>query len=226
MQTWADVLTQSFQAVWTNFVLFVPTLFFAILFVIIGWLVGSVAGRLTKQVMDSLKIDNALKSTGLDEVAARGGFKLSAGGFLGWLVKWFVIVVFLVTALEILGLSQVTAFLYGTVLLFLPRVIVAVLILLIAAVLAEFVRDVVVGTARTAQIKGAKFLGAMAKWSIWVFALLAALVQIGIATSFLQTLFGGIVVALSLAFGLAFGLGGKDTAARILEKLEKEINDK
>lgn len=223
IQTWADVLSQSFQEVWTNFAVFVPNIIVALIILAIGWLVGLILGKLVKQLVDALKIDSALRNAGLEEFANRGGFKVSAGGFLGWLVKWFVIIVFLVTALEVLGLSQVNAFLYGTVLLFLPKVIVAVLILLVSVVIAEFVRDVIVGAARTAGINGANFLGGVAKWAIWIFAFLAALGQLGVASAFLQTLFAGFVVAMALAFGLAFGLGGRDAAARFLEKLRTEL---
>lgn len=225
IQTWADVLGQSFQEVWTNFAIFVPNIIVALIILIIGWIVGVILGRLVKQLVDALKIDSALKSAGLEEFASRGGFKVSSGGFLGWLVKWFVLIVFLVTSLEVLGLSQVNAFIYGTVLLFLPKVIVAVLILLISVVIAEFVRDVIVGAARTASISGANFMGGIAKWSILIFAFLAALVQLGVASTFLQTLFGGVVVALALAFGLAFGLGGKEAASRFLEKLRRELSN-
>ncbi len=224
IQTWADVLSQSFQEVWTNFVVFVPNIVIALVILTIGWIVGAILGRLVKQLVDALKIDSAIKSAGLDEFASRGGFKVSAGGFLGWLVKWFIIIVFFVTALEVLGLSQVTIYLQSTVLLFLPKVIVSVLILLISVVIAEFVRDVIIGAARTAGVSGANFLGGLARWAILIFAFLAALGQLGVASAFLQTLFGGVVVAMALAFGLAFGLGGKEAAARFLEKLRNELN--
>ena len=223
IQTWADVLSRSFQEVWANLVGFIPNIVVAIIILLIGWIVGAILGRLVKQLVDTFKVDKALKNAGLDDFAKRGGFEISAGGFLGWLVKWFTIIVFLVTALEVLGLSQVNMFLYGTVLVFVPRVIVAVLFLLAAVVIAEFVRDVVVGAARTAGVNGANFLGGVAKWAILVFAFLAALGQLGVAEAFLQTLFGGFVVAMALAFGLAFGLGGRDAAARALERFGKEL---
>ncbi len=225
IQTWTEVLSQSFMEVWKNFAEFIPNIIVALIILVIGWLVGAILGKLVKQLLDTLKIDNALKSAGLEEFANRGGFKISAGGFLGWLVKWFVIIVFLVTSLEVLGLSQVNEFLYGTVLLFLPKVIVAVLILFVSVVIAEFVRDVIVGVARTAGIGGANFLGGVAKWAIWIFAFLAALGQLGVAAAFLQTLFAGFVIALALAFGLSFGLGGRDAAARFLEKLRSELRN-
>ena len=130
----------------------------------------------------------ALERAGFGNVMKRAGFELNAGGFLGGLVKWFVIVAFLVASFDVLGLSQVNVFLQNVVLLYLPQVIVAVLILLVAVVIADAMQKVVVGSARAAQIRSANFLGAVTKWSIWIFALLTALVQLGIAVGFIQTL--------------------------------------
>lgn len=206
-----------------NFVVFVPNIVVAVVIFIIGWIVGAILGRVVSQIVDALKVDNALRSAGFEEAAHRGGFSLSAGGLLGGLVKWFIIIVFLMAAVDVLGLDQVSVFLQEVVLLYLPQVIVAVLILLIAAVLAEFVKNLVAGAARAADMKSAQFLGSVAKWAIWIFAFLAAIAQLGVAATFVQTLFAGVVVALSLAFGLAFGLGGKEAAARYLEHLRKEM---
>ena len=226
IQSWTAAIQQSFQEVWLNFVVFVPNIVVAIVIFVIGWIVGAILGRVVAQVVEALKIDNALRSAGFEEAVNRGGFQMSAGGLLGGLVKWFIIIVFLMAAVEVLGLQQVGVFLQEVVLLYLPQVIVAVLILLIAAVLAEFIKNVVTGAARAAEMPSAHFLGSLAKWSIWIFAFLAALVQLNVATAFLQTLFAGVVVALSLAFGLAFGLGGQDAAAKYLEKLRSEMNHK
>lgn len=224
IQSWAAAIQQSFQEVWLNFVVFVPNIVVAIVIFIIGWIVGAILGRIVAQVVEALKVDNALRSAGFEEAVNRGGFSLSAGGVLGGLVKWFVIIVFLMAAVEVLGLQQVSVFLQEVVLLYLPQVIVAVLILLIAAVLAEFVKNLVTGAARAADMHSAHFLGSIAKWSIWIFAFLAALAQLGVASAFVQTLFAGVVVALSLGFGLAFGLGGQDAAAKYLEHLRSEMS--
>ena len=122
-------------------------------------------------------------------------------------------------------LSQVTVFLQTVVLLYLPNVIVAVLILLVAAVIAEVMQNVVVGSAKAAGFSSAHFLGSVTRWSIWIFAVLAALNQLGVATAFVQTIFTGFVVAFSLAIGLAFGLGGQDAAARYIEKVKAEVSN-
>jgi small-conductance mechanosensitive channel len=108
---------------------------------------------------------------------------------------------------------------------YLPQVIVAVLILLVAAVVAEAAEQVVVGSAKAAALKSAGFLGKVARYAIWIFALLAALAQLNVATLFVQTLFTGVVIAVSLAVGLAFGLGGQQAAARYLEHLQQDFRE-
>jgi hypothetical protein len=226
LTTWTEVLQQSFQDLWIGIVEYVPNLIVALIIFAIGWIIGSVLGRVITQIVGSLKIDNALRSAGLEDVFNRAGFSLNSGSFLGGLVKWFVIVVFLVASLEVLGLNQVNIFLQEVVLLYLPQVIVAVMILLVAAVIAELSRNLVSGAAKAAGMMSANFLGSVSKWSIWIFAILAALNQLGVATAFVQTLFTGVIVAISLAFGLSFGLGGQEAAARYLEKLRSEVKEK
>lgn len=222
----SDTLTTSFQDLWSGILGFAPNLIMAILVIIIGWLVGSLIGRVVSQIVRSLKVDEALRKTGAEDALARGGIMLNSGHFLGGLVKWFIIVVFLVTAFDILNLDQVNQFLEGVVLGYLPRVIVAVLILLVSAVIADVMQRVVVTSARAAEIRSARLAGSVTKWAIWIFAILIALETLNIAASFIQTIFTGFVVALSLAVGLAFGLGGQETAARILDRVRGEISHK
>ena len=126
-------------------------------------------------------------------------------------------------SLEVLGLTQVTLFLQTVVLSYLPQVIVAALMILVGAVVADVVKDIVAGAAKAAGVSGAGFAGSVAKWAVWVFTILAALAQLQVATAFVQTLFTGIVIAVSLAIGLSFGLGGQEAAARAIEKLKNEM---
>ncbi len=226
LETWTAVLTRSFQDLWIGVVDFIPSLVVAMVIFVIGWLVGAGLGRIVAQVIRSLKVDSALRSAGLEDVLTRAGFTLDSGMFVGGLIKWFVIIVFLVASLDVLGLNQVNSFLRDVVLGYLPQVIVAVLILLVAAVIAEVMQSVVVGAARAAQVQSANFAGSITRWAIWIFAVLAALNQLNVATAFVQTLFTGVVVALSLAVGLAFGLGGQEAAARYLERIRHEIANK
>lgn len=223
--TWADVLSQSFQSLFYGLVTFIPNLVVAIVIFVVGWLVGVGLGRVVTQIVNSLRVDQALRSTGIESVLSRAGFELSSGKFLGFLVEWFFIIVFLVAALDVLHLTTVNLFISEIVLGYLPQVIVAVLILLVAAVVADAAERIVIGSAKAASIRSAGFLGKVARYAIWIFAFLAALAQLNVATAFVQTLFTGIVIAVSLALGLAFGLGGQASAARYLDRLQSEIKD-
>lgn len=223
LETWSAGLRDSFDGLWSGVVSFIPNLIVAIVIFVVGWAIGSLLGQVVNQIIKSLKIDNLLRSAKVDEVLKRAGFNLDSGRFVGDLVEWFIIIVFLVASLDVLGLTQVTSFLNQVVLLYLPQVIVAVLILLVAVVIASAMQRVVVGAAMAAGVKSANFLGSVTKWAIWIFAVLMALFQLGIAAPFVQTLFTGFIVALSLAFGLSFGLGGQQAAAGFIETVREEI---
>jgi small-conductance mechanosensitive channel len=225
LTTWADVLNQSFQNLFYGLVSFIPNLIVAIIIFIVGWLVGVGLGRVVKQIVDAIRVDHALRSTGIERVLSRAGFKLSSGAFLGFLVEWFFIIVFLVAALDVLHLTTVNLFISEVVLGYLPQVIVAVLILFVAAVVAEAAERIVVGSARAASLSSAGFIGKVTRYSIWIFAILAALAQLNVATAFVQTLFTGVVIAVSLAVGLAFGLGGQAAAARYIQRFEAEVKE-
>lgn len=223
IETWGQVLTQSFQDVSSGVLSFIPNLVVALIIFVVGWVIGVLLGRVVAQVIRSIKVDNALKSAGVEDVLSRAGFRLDSGRFLGELVKWFIIVIFLVATLDVLGLEQVNLFLQQVVLAYLPQVIVAAMILLIAAVIADAMQKVVVGAAKAAEVAQSAFLGGITKWAIWIFAILIALSHLGIGDFFAQTLFTGVVIALAIAFGLAFGLGGQGTAGQFLDKLRKDI---
>ena len=222
-QTWGDVLVVSFQELWAGVITFIPKLLIAVIIFIVGWIIAVALGKLISQIVRLFKIDKLFQALGAEEPLAKAGFRLDTGAFVGGLVRWFLIVVFLVAAIDVLGLSQVNIFLREVVLAYLPNVIVAALILVVAAFVADVMQKIVVGSAKAAGVPSTHFLGGITKWAIWLFAILAALYQLGIAGVFAQTLFTGFVAMLAIAGGLAFGLGGKDAAARYVERLRKDI---
>ena len=225
-QTWSDVLVSSFQSLWEGVIGFLPQLIIAIIVLIVGWIVAVTLGKLVTQVIGFFKVDRLLQKTGIEEPLARGGLRLNAGLFIGGLVRWFFLVVFLVASLDILGLDQVNMFLRDIVLLYLPNEIIAALILLAAALLGEGLQKLVVSSSKAARLSSASFLGGISKWSVWFFAILAALYQLGIAGPFVQALFTGFVAMLAIAGGLAFGIGGKEAASKFIEKLRQDISEK
>lgn len=223
---WGTQLGGAFTGIGVQAVSFLTQLVLAIVIFIAGWVIGSVLCEVVSKIVKAIKIDAILESAGAKSLVNKAGFNLNTGAFLGGLVKWFIIIVFLVAALDVLKLQAVNAFLTNVVLGYIPQVIVATLILVVAAVLADLSQKVLSGGARALDSKSAGFVGGIARWSIWVVAILAALNQLGIAGGMMQTLFTGLVAMLAIAGGLAFGLGGKEAAANYIEKLRSDISNK
>src|SRR3989344_3891844 len=110
VQTWGDVLNQSLQELWGGVLMFVPKFVIALIIFIIGWVIAVALGKIVEQIVKALKVDLALKSLGVEEPLDRAGMKLDAGAFLGGLVRWFVILVFVLAAIDVFGLTQVTEY--------------------------------------------------------------------------------------------------------------------
>jgi small-conductance mechanosensitive channel len=223
---WGTQLGGAFTGIGAQAVSFLAQLVLAVVIFIAGWVVGSVLEEVVSKIVKAIKIDSVLESAGARGLLEKAGFRLNTGAFIGGLVKWFIIIVFLVAALDVLKLQAVNQFLMNVVLGYIPQVIVATLILIVAAFLADLSQKVLSGGARAMDSKQAGLVGGVARWSIWIVAILAALNQLGIAGAMMQTLFTGLVAMLALAGGLAFGLGGKDAAANYIEKLRKDIANK
>lgn len=208
---WVEVINNSPRILAALVILFVGTLLAATL--------GLLAARFTRvlqldRVTEQLRLPRALEGFGIK------GFQFSR--LVGWLVKWFFVLVVFITAADLLGRTAVTDFL-ADVTLYVPKVLVAVLILLAGIVLGDFVGTVVRRGVGATQLAHPGTLAALSKWLIIVFAVMAALVQLDIAQELIEILFTGLVGMLALAGGLAFGIGGKDVAKDILSKARREI---
>ena len=222
-QAWGGVLANSLNNVTAQVVAFLPAIIMAVLVFVVGWFIAAVIGQAVAQVIKALKVDNALKSVGVEELVMKAGYDLDSGAFIGMLVKLFVIVVFLIASINILGLSQVNALLSELVVGFLPNVLTVVILLLVAAFVADVAKRVVTASAKASGVPSAALMGKLASWLIWIVAVLMSLSQLNIGVAVLNTLFLGVVSALALAFGLAFGLGGRDVAAYYLEKFKRDL---
>ena len=219
-------LQMSFIDIWNGTLAFAPLLIIAVLVFAIGWVLGALLQRIIESIFTTLKVDSALKSAGLEEVVHRSGYTLKSGVFIGAIVKWFVIVAFLVAAFNVLGLNDVNAFLTGVVLAYIPQVLIAVLVLMVSVVIADALSKVVVASARAAHIKSAHLLGNVTRWSIWIFAILTALVHLQVASGIIYILIEGLVLAIPVAAALAFGLGSKEVAGEIVRKVWNQISQR
>lgn len=167
--SWGEIFTVALQNLWYGFAMFVPKLLIAVILFFIGWYIATIIGKAFAQVISALKIDHLFRSAGIDKVLERAGTHLSVGGFIGGVVKWFIIVVFLMTSLQIVGLTQVNDFLRDIVMSFVPQVLIAALVLILGSVLAEAARKLLAGSAKAANVQSANMIGTVAFYAIWVF---------------------------------------------------------
>ncbi len=215
-----DVLGQALVDTGMTLVAFLPNVIIAIVLFALGWAFGLILERAVGHLISALRIDSALHRAGFDKLSQRAGVRISLAGFFGAVVKWFVVVAFTVAAAEILGLNQVTQLLRD-ILLYIPQVIVAAVILVIAMLLGDFVARLIDHSTRSMGMRGS-FAAQVAKWSIIIVGgIFPALTQLRIAQGLVEVLFTGIVFSVSLALGLAYGLGGRDAAARSIEKMKE-----
>jgi hypothetical protein len=222
-QTWSDVIVGSFQSLWGSFVRVVPTIVFALVILILGWIVALSLEQLIARLLKLVKLNEGLDRTGVLSAFKRAGMKVDVAALLGALVRWFVFFVFLMAVADVLNLDAFNAFL-RQVLLYIPNIILAALILLVAAIGGDLLERLVAGSVRAAGFSYDAFVGAVARWSVFIFGVIAALQQLGIASALLQTIVTGIVAMVAIAGGLAFGLGGREMAADFLDKIRRRIS--
>jgi len=225
--TIADLGTAIFNAFANalNLVLtFIPRVIGFLVILLIGWIVATVVSKALTFVLRKIGFDRMADRIGLTRFEQRMGVKMDAAGLLGKIVYWFLFLVFLVPAVDALGLTSVSAIL-GTVIAYIPNVFVAILVLFLGTLAATFVADIVRGATASANVGNPNIFANIARFAILGFVALIALEQLQIAPALLNELFGAIVAAAALAFGLAFGLGGQDTARKYLARGESTMSD-
>jgi hypothetical protein len=215
VSSWGEALFLSLTNALNTFLAAIPLVIAALLIIVIGWVISNVLARIVREILERAGADRLFAEHGGAVYGTRSSaFQPSV--VTAEIVKWIVRFVFLVAAANVLGLTQVSVLL-NDVLLWIPNLLVAAVILLIAPLLARFVRGAIEVGAGQMGFSNGILLGRMAEIAIVAFAVLVAINQLGIAADLINILFIGFVAAISLAFGLAFGLGGRDVAARITE---------
>lgn len=224
IQDWADITVQGLQDLWVGFLSFIPVLLGAIIVFVIGWFFAVLIGKIIAEVLKKLKFNQIFEKGTWKSAMEKAEIKVDAAGFIGAIVKWVLIIVILQIAVGILGWTDF-AVLLGKVIDYLPNVVVAALIFVVAVVLADILQKVVVAGAESAKFTYTRTAGAIVKWAIWVFAILAILRQLVIAPGLVEILFSALVYGVVAIFVIAFGLGGKDMAAETLRELKGKLKE-
>lgn len=195
----------------------------AIIVFIIGWFISVGVGRLVAEILKRLRFNRLFEKEDWKKALEKAEMKVDPAEFIGAVFKWVLVIVFLLAVVEISGLSQFADFLKDKVLPYLANVIIAALIFVVAVIIADILEKIVRAAVEGVRMGYARLAGAIVKWAIWIFAILAILLQLRVAPSLIETLFTGVVALLVIAGGLAFGLGGRDLARDFLQDLRNKV---
>jgi hypothetical protein len=222
---WSDAMFTSLAAAMALLFSAIPKIIGFALILIAGWFIASLIERAIAAVLRTIHFNDLAQRAGLTDFVHKMGMNTDAAGMIGLVVKWFVRLIALVVAFDALGLPAVSDVL-RQLLLWLPNVVVALVVLVIGGLAARALSNVVRGAANEAGLSNANLLSKLAAGVVWTFAIVVAVNQMGIATELVNTLFMAIVGAVALALGLAFGLGGRDTAGEIVRKWYVKAQEK
>ncbi len=217
-----QAILNAFQVAITTFFNFVPHLVGFLVIAFVGWLVGMAVDKAVTALLRKVGFARLSDRVGLTRMEQRMGMRVDSSKILGRVAFWFIFLIFLIPAADSLGVPTISNTL-STILDYLPNVFVAILALFLGTILATFAADLASKTARASNAGNPNVIGNVVRWSIIGFACLIALEQLRIAPQLITVLFTAIMGGLALAFGLAFGLGGRDHAGRLLSRSESSL---
>ena len=213
---WGDAVLVAATDALRNFLGFLPQLIGAILVLVIGWIVAGLVAGLIERILTRIGFERAAESTGIAGFVRQSGSEWTVSKVVAEIVKWFIRLIAIQAAAQILGMERISEII-NAILLWLPNLVVALAILVIGALIARFVAGLVRGATSEMGFANPGLMGSIARYAILVFAVIAAVDQLGIAENVVLTLFSGAVIAVAGAVAIAFGFGGQQTAARITE---------
>jgi hypothetical protein len=212
---WGQAIITSMAAALILFLSAIPKVLGFLVILLIGWLIASALAGLVAKLLRTVNFNQLAERSGFAGFVRNMGMHTDASGVVALATKWFVRLIVLTVAFDALGLPAVSRVLQD-LLLFIPNVIVALVVLVIGGLLANALAGIVRGATSQGGLGSPDLLANIARMGVWGFAIVVAVNQIGVATTLINTLFMGFVGALALATGLAFGLGGRDTASEIV----------
>ncbi len=220
MQYQLDMFINSLNQFWLQLVNFVPKLLAVVVILFFGWLLAKIARAAVKRTLELMQFDKFAQKSGLEAFMNHSSLNLSLSGIISHVVYWLVILIFIITGSNMLGLNEVSVLLQQLA-SYLPHIIVAILVLIFGTLLARFVNRLVFAWLYGIKFERALEISTSVEYGIQILAIFVALEQLGIGTQLINSLFIIVFGALFLALAIAFGLGGKDWAAKVIEDFNK-----
>lgn len=225
MQNQLDIFVTSLNEFWVQVATFVPKFLAVVVILLAGWLVARLARYGVHRLLRFAHFDAIAQKSGLESFLQQGNVRLTLSGIISEIVYWLVILMFVITGSNMLGLEEASGILKGLA-GYLPHVIVAILVLIFGTLLARFVNRLVFAWLHSIKFDGALVASTSSEYLVQVFALFVALEQLNIGTQLLTALFVIVVGAVFLALAIAFGLGGKEWAAKVIEEMQANAKKK
>ncbi|MFA5238623.1 MAG: hypothetical protein WC476_02795 [Phycisphaerae bacterium] len=218
---WDSLIAEPVRQMLTKILAYLPVLLGALVILIVGWVVAKAIRRIIDWLLKAVRFDTLADKAGISEILRKGDLKISAREVVSGIVYWLIIIMVLVMTVDALGLPKASDIL-ASLFAYIPKVIAALLVLIVAMFLASFVSGIVRMAAENAKLPKSELLAGISRWAIIIFAATIALEQLGIAPLLVTATFNIILGGIVLALALAFGLGGKNAAARYLDELKKK----
>jgi hypothetical protein len=217
-----DALKASLAGALNTLLSAIPRIIGFVVVLIVGWIIASLLAKGVQALLNAIKFNELARRSGFADFVQKMGVRDDPGGVISGIVKWFIRLITLVVAFDTLGLPAVSNVLQQ-LLLWLPNLVVALIMVVIGGLAAKALSQLVRGASAEAGFSNPEMLATVTRVAIWAFTIIVAVDQLGIASTLINTLFVGIVGAVSIAFGLAFGLGGRDRAARWLDSISRNM---
>jgi small-conductance mechanosensitive channel len=213
-----DIFVSSLTSFWTQLASFLPQLLGAIIALVVGWMLAKLARSGMMRLLKLVKFDRATERSGLEAFLKHADLDISVTALIGNLIYWLIILVMIVTVANSLGL-QMVADLFNKVVLYIPNVIVAILVLVFGTILARFINRLVFAWLSNMEFTGALTVSTFSEYAMMVFVFFIAMEQLQIANELLTAAFIIAFGAIGLAFAIAFGLGARDWASKVVEQM-------
>ena len=221
MQYQIDIFLSSLNQFWSEIATFFPKLLAVVVILFFGWICAKITCIGVKRILEIVQFDTFADKSGLEAFLKHSEFDLTISGIISQVVYWLVILLFVITCANTLGLTEVAAMLHQLA-NYLPKIIIAILVMIFGTLLARFVNRLVFAWLHGIKFEGALTISTSSEYGIQIFALFVALEQLEIGTQLLTSLFIIIFGAIFLALAIAFGLGGKEWAARIIGDIQSK----
>ena len=217
VRDWSEAMMTALSGGLVMFFAAIPKVIAFAVILVAGWFIAGLIARLAASLLRAVHFNELADRSGFGNFVRNIGVQQDCAGFLANVANWFMRLIVLVVAFDALGLPAVSDVL-RQLLLWLPNLVVAMVVLVIGGLLANAAAGLVRGSTKSAGFRHPEAIGNVARATVWIFAIIVAVNQIGIATELVNTLFMGAVALAVIALGLAFGLGGRDLAGKMLNR--------